>query len=44
MIPIMCIGIVISIIWNIYLLLNSMSFTFKRKWKAGIKEVKKTTK
>jgi hypothetical protein len=42
MIPIMCIGIFISIIWNVYLLLNSMSFSFKRKWVAGIKEVKKT--
>jgi hypothetical protein len=43
MIPIMSIGIFVSIIWNIYLLLNYISFRFKRKWKAGVKEVKKTS-
>ena len=43
MIPIMGIGIFVSIIWNIYLLLNYISFRFKRKWKAGVKEVKKTS-
>jgi MFS superfamily sulfate permease-like transporter len=42
MIPVFFIGITVGIIWNVYLLLNSMSFSFKRKWVAGIKEVKKT--
>jgi hypothetical protein len=42
MIPIMCISIVISIIWNGYLVVDYIGFRFKRKWKAGVKEVRKT--
>jgi DUF1365 family protein len=41
MIPIMFIGIVAGIIWNLYLIVNYISFKLKRKWKAGVKEVKK---
>ena len=41
MIPIMFIGIAAGIIWNLYLIANYISFRLKRKWKAGIKEVKK---
>ncbi len=42
MIPIMFIGIVAGIVWNLYLSVNYISFRLKRKWKAGIKEAKKT--
>jgi hypothetical protein len=42
MIPIMCISITIAIIWNCYLGINYIGVLLKRKWKAGIKEVKKT--
>jgi len=38
MIPIVCIGIVIAIVWNGYLATNYIGFRLKRKWKAGIKE------
>jgi len=38
----MCISIVISIIWNGYLVVDYIGFRFKRKWKAGVKEVRKT--
>jgi MFS superfamily sulfate permease-like transporter len=41
MIPIMFIGIAVGIIWNLYLIANHISFRLKRKWVAGIKEVKK---
>lgn len=41
MIPIMFIGIAAGIIWNLYLIANYISFKLKRKWKAGVKEVKK---
>ena len=41
MIPIMFIGIAAGIIWNLYLIVNYISFKLKRKWKAGVKEVKK---
>ncbi len=41
MIPIMFIGIAAGIIWNLYLITNYISFKLKRKWKAGVKEVKK---
>ena len=42
MIPIMCISITIAIIWNCYLSINYIAVRLKRKWKAAIKEVKKT--
>jgi MFS superfamily sulfate permease-like transporter len=42
MIPIMFIGIAVGIIWNLYLIANHISFRLKRKWSAGVKEVKKT--
>jgi hypothetical protein len=41
MIPIMFIGIAVGIIWNLYLIANHISFRLKRKWSAGVKEVKK---
>ena len=41
MIPIMFIGIAVGIIWNLYLIANYITFRLKRKWKAGVKEVKK---
>jgi hypothetical protein len=41
MIPIMCIGVVFGILWNLYLIINYVGFRFKRKWKAGVKEVRK---
>ena len=41
MIPIMIIGIVVGIIWNLYLIADYVSFRLNRKWKAGIKEAKK---
>jgi len=43
MIPIMIIGIVVGIIWNLYLIADYISFILNRKWKAGIKEAKKTS-
>ena len=43
MIPIMIIGIVVGIIWNLYLIADYISFKLNRKWKAGIKEAKKTS-
>jgi hypothetical protein len=42
MIPIVCIGIGFGIIWNGYLIGNYVWVRFKRKWKAGIKEVQKS--
>jgi DUF1365 family protein len=42
MIPIVCIGIVFGIIWNSYLIWNYIWVRLVRKWKAGIKEVKKS--
>jgi hypothetical protein len=42
MIPIFFIGIAVGVIWNIYLIANYILFRLKRKWIAGIKEVKKT--
>ncbi len=42
MIPIVCIGIVFGIIWNGYLIGNYVWVRLVRKWKAGIKEVKKS--
>ena len=41
MIPIMIIGIVAGIIWNLYLIVDYLFFKLYRKWKAGIKEAKK---
>ena len=41
MIPIFFIGITMGIIWNLYLIANYILFRLKRKWKAGVKEVKK---
>ena len=43
MIPIMIIGIVVGIIWNLYLIADYILFILNRKWKAGIKEAKKTS-
>jgi hypothetical protein len=42
MLPIMIIGIIAGIIWNLYLIVNYISVKLSRKWKAGIKEAKKT--
>jgi hypothetical protein len=42
MIPIMCIGIIVSILWNSYLIGNYIWVRFRRKTIAGIKEAQKT--
>ena len=41
MLPIVFIGIVVSIFWNAYLVIHYILFRLKRKWKAGIKEMLK---
>jgi len=41
MLPIMFIGITVGIIWNLYLIADYVFFKLYRKWKAGIKAVKK---
>jgi hypothetical protein len=43
MLPIIAIGIIVAIVWNTYLIFNYIFFRLKRKWAAGIKEVKKTS-
>ena len=42
MLPIVLIGVVASILWNTYLIIDYIGFRLKRKWKAGVKEVRKT--
>jgi hypothetical protein len=42
MIPILIFSIGLSVIWNGYLITDYILVRLRRKWKAGIKEAKKT--
>ncbi len=42
MIPIVLFSIGLSIFWNLFLMVDYIFVRLKRKWKAGIKEAKKT--
>ncbi len=42
MIPILVLSIAISVLWNGFLIADYIWVRLVRKWKAGIKEVKKT--